>query len=277
MVFARIYPPHPILAGLIKGYQIMHGQTPADRPLPVLPFPPHAVQQLVFYGRDPTGRLHYRTGQSSTQPNCILVGPQVSRVDTTVGRDMLIVVTFFEPGGLHRLLGIPMDELFDDSLDASLIWHQEIRQVEQKLRETNDYDCMQQLVEAFLLARLRQKQVEKHPIDRAFRLMEDPDSPLSLDYLADQACLSPRQFERKCQERLGLGPTTFRRIVRFSKAYRLKEHRPDLTWLDVALLSGYYDMQHLRRDFKEFAASTPTLLLQAETRTSLRGYCSHDF
>jgi transcriptional regulator GlxA family with amidase domain len=190
---------------------------------------------------------------------------------------MLIVAIFFEPGGLHRLLGIPMHELFDDSLDASLIWNKEITQLEQRLRETANYDLMKQLIEAFLLAQLNRKQVEKHPIDMAFRLLQDTTRPLALDYLADQACLSPRQFERKCHERLGLGPKTFNRIARFSKAFRLKEHRPDLTWLEVALLCGYYDTQHLRRDFKEFGASTPTLLLQEETRNNVRGYSSHDF
>lgn len=190
-MFGRVYAPHPILAGLVKGYQVMHSETPAEAPLLVLPFPPHAVQQLVFYPRDPTQRLHYRTGHSDTQPVCILVGPQVSRVDTTIGRDMLIVVTFFEPGGLHRLLGIPMSELFDDSLDASLIWNKEICQLEQRLRETSTYDHMQQLVEAFLLVQLNKKQVEKHPIDMAFQLLQGTTRPLSLDYLADQACLSP--------------------------------------------------------------------------------------
>jgi len=187
------------------------------------------------------------------------------------------VAAFFEPGGLHRLLGIPMYELFDESLDVSLIWNKEIRELELRLRETCDYDYMQQILEAFLLVQLKKTKIETHPIDTALRLLQDTTKALSLDYLADQACLSPRQFERKCLERLGLGATTFRRIVRFSRAYRLKEQRTDLSWLDVAFICGYYDIQHMRRDFKDFGASTPSLLLQEETRTNLRGYTSHEF
>ena len=276
-MFGRSYQPHQMLVGIVKGYHVVHAYTPAEIPQVILPFPPHAVQQFVVYLRDPTERFHYRTGQSDTQPSCIVVGPQVSRVDITIGRDMLIVAAFFEPGGLHRLLGIPMYELFDESLDVSLIWNKEIRELELRLRETCDYDYMQQILEAFLLVQLKKTKIETHPIDTTLRLLQDTTKALSLDYLADQACLSPRQFERKCRERLGFGPTTFRRIVRFSRAYRLKEQRPDLSWLDVAFICGYYDIQHMRRDFKDFGASTPSLLLQEETRTNLRGYTSHEF
>lgn len=273
----RIYAPHPALASIIKGYQIVHVQTPAGSPLLTHPFPPHAVQNLSFYPRDPMDVFYHRTGQIVTAPGCIGVGAQISRVNLTMGRDHLIVATFFEPGGLHRLLGIPMTEFFDYPLDVSLVWGPEIRRVNEQLWETTNYDQMQQIVETFLLRQFQKKQVAKHPLDRAFQFLSDPTSLVSLDYLADQACLSPRQFERKCQERLGLSPKMFRRLARFSKAFRLKEQRPDLDWLDVALQHNYYDLQHMRRDFKEFAGATPTLLLEEETRTLLRPYSSHSF
>ncbi|MBD2705880.1 AraC family transcriptional regulator [Spirosoma sp. BT702] len=276
-MFIQFYPPKPLLASFIKGYQIVHVKTPAGLPLPTHPFPPHAVQNLSFYPRDSVDIFYHQTGQIITAPACIGVGAQISRVDLTMGRDHLIVATFFEPGGLHRLLGIPMTEFFDFSLDISLLWSAEIRQVNEQLRETTNYDRMQQIVEAFLIRQFQKKQLAPHPIDKAFQLLSDPTRLVSLDYLADQACLSSRQFERKCHERVGLSPTLFRRLARFSKAFRLKEQRPDLDWLDVALQHNYYDLQHMRRDFKEFAGTTPTLLLEEETRLQLHAYSSHSF
>lgn len=276
-MFIRFYPPKPLLASFIKGYQIVHVTTPRGQPLPTHPFPPHAVQNLSFYPRDPIEVFHYGTRQTATAPSCIIVGPQLSRVDLTMGPDLLIVATFFQPGGLHRLLGMPMSELLDQELDASLLWNAQIRQVDQQLREISQYDQMQQIVEAFLIRQLRQKQMEKHPIEAAFRLLEDPTRPVSLDYLASQACLSPRQLERKFHERLGLGPKTFMRQIRFSRAVRLKEQQPDLDWLEVAVNCGYYDLSHMRRDFTEYAGSTPTQLLQEETHSVVRPYTSHNF
>jgi len=272
-----IYAPHPALLGLVKGYQIVHVLTPVGSPLQTHPFPPHAVQTLLFYPRDPMQTFYHRTGQTLTGPDCISIGPYISRVDLTMGPDHLMVATFFEPGCLHRLLGIPMTECFDFPLDVSLLWSAEIRRVVEQLRETTHYDQMQHIVEAFLLRQFQKKQVVKHPVDQAFQLLADPSRSVSLDYLADQACLCPRQFERKCHERLGLGPKTFQRLARFSQAFRLKQQRPELDWLEVALQYNYYDLQHMRRDFKEFAGVTPTLLLEEETRTLMRPYSSHRF
>ena len=271
-MFIRFYPPVPALRGLVQKYMIHHVQTDIGVPLLTFPFPPAAEQVLFFYPRDPLGRIHHRTGQINNQPDSIIVGPQVSRVDIKIGHNHLIVGVYFQPGALHRLLGIPMNELFDDSVDSSLVWARDIRQVNEQLRETDDYGQMQRIVESLLLHRLRQKQVDRHPIDEAFQYMLNPAHPVSLDYLADQACLSSRQFERKCHERLGFGPKTFTRIVRFSKAFRMKERQPKRDWLDVALTCGYYDFRHMLRDFKEFAGSTPTLLLEQETRSLIRPY-----
>jgi len=270
----RFYQPAPALRGIVQAFMVHHVQTPADVPLQTFPYPPAAEQTLFFYPRDPLRRFHQRLHQADTLPNSIIIGPQVSRVDITMGHDHLIVAVFFEPGGLYRLLGIPMSELFDNALDTALLWNRDIREVDEQLRNASQYDQLYQLVEAFLLRRLRHRLVDVQPIDAAFRYMLDPARPVSLDYLADQACLSPRQFERKCHERLGFGPKTFCRIVRFSKAFRLKEQRPDMDWLDVALRCGYYDFRHMVRDFSEFAGSTPTRLLAEETRTLIRPYTS---
>jgi hypothetical protein len=62
--------------------------------------------------------------------------------------------------------------------------------VDQQLRETDNYDQMQQIVEAFLLRRLRQKLVEKQPVDSALQLLMETARPVTVDSLAEQACLS---------------------------------------------------------------------------------------
>lgn len=276
-MFMRFYSPRPELATLVKGYQIAHIKISSEVPTQSHPFPPHAVQNLSFYPRDPVSVYSYRTGQTTTNPPCIAVGAAISCVNFTMGRDLLIIATFFEPGGLHRLLRLPMVDFFDEALDVSLVWNKDIREVNERLRNATDYDEMHRIVETFLLHRLRQSDVAVHPLDATLKYLSDPTRPISLDYLADQACLSPRQFERKCGERLGLSPKLFRRLARFSKAFRLKEQRPNIEWLDIALHFGYYDLQHMRRDFRLFAGATPSLLIEEETRTLVRPYSSHQF
>lgn len=59
---------------------------------------------------------------------------------------------------------------------------------------------------------------------------------------------------------MGYSPKVFSRLVRFSKAYRLKESQPRLSWTAIAHTCGYYDQMHLIKDFKEFAGALPGTL-----------------
>jgi len=47
-------------------------------------------------------------------------------------------------------------------------------------------------------------------------------------------------------------------VARFDYAMRLRNARPALDWLAVALHAGYHDYQHLVRDFRQFTGQTPT-------------------
>lgn len=81
----------------------------------------------------------------------------------------------------------------------------------------------------------------------------------SLGYLANQACFSPRQFNREFTERMGIGPKLYSRIIRFYKAYQYKEKYPQKDWLFIAIWFNYTDYQHFVKDFQEFAGVTPNL------------------
>jgi AraC-like DNA-binding protein len=49
----------------------------------------------------------------------------------------------------------------------------------------------------------------------------------------------------------------YSRIIQFDNAVKLKNAQPQKDWLSIALELGYYDYQHLVRDFKEFTYLTP--------------------
>ena len=53
-------------------------------------------------------------------------------------------------------------------------------------------------------------------------------------------------------------------LTRFDKAFHAKLHRPDLDWLTIAIACGYYDYQHMARDFRLFAGLTPPRLLETQ-------------
>lgn len=274
-MFIRFYPPTPALRPYIQRYMVMHVQTGTSaRPI-VKPFPAGPEQCLFFYARDEVKSYKNEDEQTAFSSPSIMVGPQVTRVNLLLYPNHLTVAVFFHPGGLHALLGgMPMTEAFDFSIDSALIWPTEMRELNEQLALTDNYDLMAALVEGFLVRQYARNHLRTEPIDKAFRLMLDPLQAPSIDQLADVSCLSTRQFRRKFYEKMGLSPKVFARIVRFNKAFRLKEKNPHLDWLDVICLTGYHDFHHLLRDFKEFAHTTPTLLLEDEYRHDIRLYSS---
>ena len=81
---------------------------------------------------------------------------------------------------------------------------------------------------------------------------------MSSPAFGDFADFSNRQFERVFRNRIGLLPKFFSRLVRFSRAWLIKETQPDIHWLHLAHECGYYDQMHFIRDFKEFTGANPS-------------------
>jgi transcriptional regulator GlxA family with amidase domain len=93
--------------------------------------------------------------------------------------------------------------------------------------------------------------------------INDQTDSYGITQLAGKACLSLSQFERRFLQQTGILPKYFARANRFSQAYSLKEAEPDISWLGVALQTGYEDYQHLVRDFKVFAGALPPAQAQS--------------
>jgi AraC-like DNA-binding protein len=267
-MFFRIVPPAPALRPFVQHYLLVHARYEGvDPALAIKPMPPAPQQCLYFYPRGGMRTFHHKENTFINLPPSILVGPQVSRLDLHFPAEHLMVCAAFWPGGLHRLLGAPVAEMLDYSVESRALLGAAVAEVEARLAEARNYATLLAVVETYLLRMLRRLRPHtEQPLDRLLAVLL-PSGRLgaSLDQLAADACLSPRQFERKFVERVGLSPKLFARIARFDQAFNLKERQPNLDWLAVAVQCGYYDYRHLVRDFREFAGVTPPQLLAAET------------
>jgi AraC-like DNA-binding protein len=264
-MFFRLYPPALPLQPFVQHYLVAHVRTADGLPLPAAkPQPPGPQQFLFFYPRDEMRNFHYGQAREIRSPRSVLVGPQVSRVDLAFAADHLVVCVACKPGGLQRLLGVPVKELYDFALDSRAVLGPAVDEVADRLAEITDYDRMVAVVETYLLRAARRVTASTRPLDALLPQLLGGWATQPIEQLAHEVCLSPRQFERNFLERVGMGPKLYARIVRFDQAFRLKERQPGLDWLAVAVQCGYYDYRHLVRDFKEFAGVTPPQLLAAD-------------
>ncbi|RTQ51734.1 AraC family transcriptional regulator [Hymenobacter gummosus] len=249
--------PHPLLRPAVSHIMTVDVHLPGPAYGRSAPFPPTPQHSLNFYPGDAT---RSRSGQQAYTelPACVIIGPQTTKVDLAMGAHHRFVTVGFQPGGLFRLLRLPLPELLDYPLDAALVLGRDIQQVTEQLRETQHPLALKNIVETYLLRKLALQTVS--PLERSLRLMLQPGPADSIEHMAALSCLSLRQFERRSREILGYSPKFFARVVRFSQAYRLKVRQPRLSWTSISHHCGYYDQMHLIRDFKQFAGATPKLI-----------------
>ena len=235
------------------------------KPRPVFPFPPFPEQSLFFYPHDRVDIESINEKGNTEVPPCIIEGPRTSRMKIYFGYHHLVIKVSFQPGGLFRLLGIPMYELLgNDGIDARDILGGDLNIILEQLCEAISFLEMKKIIDQYLLLKVN-KRKQYLPIDSVMVLLLKQGGLLNIDSLASEACLSNRQFERVFKERIGLSPKFFSRLVRFTHAWVIKENGANINWTDIAHTCGYYDQMHLIRDFKEFAGASPT-----EIEASLR-------
>jgi AraC-like DNA-binding protein len=87
----------------------------------------------------------------------------------------------------------------------------------------------------------------------------------SIEGLAHQIGLSPRQLGRRFQLEVGLRPKLLARICRFQRVFHALQTTPS-HWTRLAADCGYYDSSHLIRDFRELAGETPSRLIEESDR-----------
>jgi len=269
LMMGHVFLPHPALQEFVLQLVTIDIELPEKSDAVITPYPPTPLQSLMFYGEDRIAVRWPSQKNFSVQPDIVVVGPQYTRVNIMVRRRLRAVRVDFHPGGLHRLLHVPMVELFDKGFDATDILGHEMKSVNEQIVNADNIDVAKVIVEKYLLSKVRRLK-SPLPMDRSLRNLVSNHASCTIESLASDSCMSLRQFERKCKERIGMSPKAFARIVRFSKAYQLREANDEIPWTTIAHHCNYFDQMHMIRDFKEFAGVTPTILEEELSRTPFR-------
>ena len=235
----------------------------------VCPFPPTPEQYIYFYLNDPIHTQKEAGGLFVKKPGSILVGPQSAKVSLQMGKDHLMVGIVFQPGGLYRLLGTPMNGLLDTDPETDALMGNRIHLLREKLQCAGNGMEIKQIVENFLFTKLPHVKAWL-PFDHAIQELMQSGGLMTIEQTASAGCLSLRQFERLCLQRIGFSPKFFARLVRFSRAYRLRESNDLINWTQIAYSTGYFDQMHLIRDFKQFTGVNPMAIEAALRAAPLR-------
>jgi AraC-like DNA-binding protein len=263
MLFSHI-APRPDLREFVRDYLIAHFRFDHEQPTALKPYAPKPEQGITFFVRGRPTSVNPLTGEAQTASPVSIFGQQHQRCDVRLTSELLMLRVHFRPGALFRLLDVPLYEFGDSYFDAEIVLGGEVRDVNERLSAAGDYADLIAILEEYLLRRVRKGTRDVHPADRAASWLTEDPLNASLDSLARNACMSPRQFNRKFTERMGVGPKLYGRLVRFHRAYHLKALHPTIAWPRVAIECGYVDYQHMVRDFRQFTNATPNAWVEED-------------
>lgn len=255
--------PSPALRDYIREYLTIH-LVFEDKvvPPPAKAYPANPEEGIRFLVRGTLFSEDPETGTLEKRPTISIFGQPKSRQNLYVSREYLMIHVRFQPGSLFKLLRLPMTELFHRNFDAELILGREITEIQEQLAACVHYGAMLSILNNYFESKVLHLRNNIQPIDKVALLILKNPQEFNLEKTAKDACLSYRQFEKRFAQLIGITPKYYARICRFYQAYELKEIQPKLDWLSVAIRTGYNDYQHLVKDFKQFAGSTPNALLK---------------
>lgn len=264
--------PGIFLTDYIRLYRIIDFHFLSSSNIPVKLYSPRPEQCLQFYPRDTETVTYPNSNKITSNQKVVVTGQHTTLNHRQVGKEFLSFQVVFQPGALYRLTGIPMQELENVYMDAEHILGPGVRRVNEKLFYASSYNEMVIIVEIFLSDLIKHSPKGKHVVDDSGKLMLQQDEYFSLDRFIKESCLCHRQYDRKFKERTGIPPKQFMQIIRFDKAFRMKNRHPDLDWLSIAIHCGYHDYQHLVKDYKEFTGFSPTHFFALDNQAPERAF-----
>jgi len=252
----REFTPHPALREFIQCYRICHFDFGANSPVPIKLYAPKPESVLHFFIHDYWAILKPGS-KRQTYSSMVFFGQRTTIMHQFTGPNFLNAHIVFQPSAVFRLTGISASEFTNQHLDPELIFASGVKQVLARLQDASEYQEMVTVLEQFCFRLVKRSRHAQMPFDVVSRHMIPQGGLLSLQQLANSACYSTKQFTRKFLQRVGVNPKLYARIIRFNRAYNLKNAFPDRDWLSIVVECGYHDYQHMSKDYVEFTGLSP--------------------
>lgn len=251
-------PPSPALRDIIACHQIIRLRFAPDQAVPIKAYWPRPAMALAFYPRDAERVRLIGDKAVNHKPRAALIGQPTMMAHRQGGRDFSVYQIELCPGALYHLTGIPAHRLTDGYVDAEAVFPPGFRALVDRIEDAEDPEVMIALAEGWLAAQRAARPPSLSPATAWAARALGQEAGFSLDALSHHANMDPRQLRRLFAQHMGISPKLYARVARFDRAIRLHNRQPGEDWLSIAIAAGYYDHQHMARDFRDFTGMAPT-------------------
>lgn len=169
----------------------------------------------------------------------------------------------FEPGGLHALMHIDLQDLAGKVLTAQAYGDPGLLQLDSLFKSTQDSAEITHLIDAFFLGHLPRKEDYNYTrLCKVIAACDEAKGNISAAEMASVACLGERQFLRIFRQYVGMPPKQFIRLRRFHKALQAMQREAaagrQVDLMHIALQHGYYDLSHMALEFQQMGCVSPS-------------------
>lgn len=222
---------------------------------------PNGEMGLCFYRGNAV--RYDGTGQ---RKNCI-AGQRTRYQDIISDGKIEIVGVHFTTLGAHAFIRMPLNELFNQTIGIDDVEDTELNELGREIEYAESAEECWMLMDRFLIRRLGQKGPDidnTRRLQRAIAYGQMHRQDAAVGDIANEACLSPRHFNRIFSETVGMPPKEYLRLQRYHHALNELKHKGDeVTMSEIAWENGYCDFSHMSADMKKISGYSPTELLKA--------------
>ncbi len=216
---------------------------------------PSGLMELIFY-LDNKPDTNNKNRQ--IRENTLISGQQKEFYDLSISGKLSIFSIVFNPYGLMMFFDIPLNELYNQNVPLKNIIGNDVNKLETMMFEAKLFKEKVNIAESFLISRLQKscKEYEFKRISNSIAIINHSKGMTNVNYLASEACLGRKQYERTFSEFIGTSPKQFLKTIRFQNAIYERNRNQHANLTTLAYNCGYYDQSHMINDFKNFAGMT---------------------
>lgn len=254
MSIFRYIVPNAQLQPFIRYYWILNTTENLD----TLTFP-IGCPQLIFHRRS-----QFYIPELKTEQARFSISGQVNfPAKVQSPGDVETIVVVFHPHAIGTVFNIPVSSFYNQEIDGYSLGDKSLNILADCVLNAEDSIEAIELIERYLLSRLAEPGI--YDFKRVGVSLKHLflDNTISVENMAQLACLSRKQFERVFFNAVGMKPKEYSNVARFQKSLLLMQNG-NRDFADIAHSCGYADQSHFIRECRRYSGTTPAELLKIQ-------------
>ncbi len=161
------------------------------------------------------------------------------------------------------MFNIPVSSFYNQEIDGYSLGDKSLNILADDVLNADDAAEAVKLIEQWLLLRLVETAIYNFKRAGASLKLLFTDNTISVESMAQLACLSRKQYERVFFNAVGMKPKEYSNVARFQKSLWLMQNG-NRDFADIAYSCGYADQSHFIRECRRYSGTTPMDLLKTQ-------------